>query len=102
MDGTDRLLICGQALNHCVNYTVRDIVNNWPKDETSKIVILKDCASSAPGFEDAGELFLSDMKNAGLKVGTSDALFRVSLATWIFPALSCAAAYAFYNVSTSV
>jgi nicotinamidase/pyrazinamidase len=63
-------------LSHCVNYTVRDIVNNWPKDETPKIVILKDCASSVPGFEDAGELFLSEMEKAGVKVGTSDAVFR--------------------------
>ena len=75
-DGTDRLLVCGQALSHCVNYTVRDIVDNWPKDETSKIVILKDCASSVPGFEDAGKFFLSDMENAGVIVGTSDALFQ--------------------------
>ncbi|KAL3810716.1 hypothetical protein ACHAXA_008489 [Cyclostephanos tholiformis] len=75
-DGTDRLVVCGQALSHCVNYTVRDIVDNWPKDERSKIVILKDCASSVPGFEGAGEIFLTDMENAGVRVGTSDALFR--------------------------
>ncbi|KAL3807473.1 hypothetical protein ACHAXA_006302 [Cyclostephanos tholiformis] len=46
------------------------------EDERSKIVILKDCASSVPGFEGAGEIFLTDMENAGVRVGTSDALFR--------------------------
>jgi nicotinamidase/pyrazinamidase len=34
---SDRLLVCGQAMSHCVNYTLRDIVSRWPKEETSKI-----------------------------------------------------------------
>ena len=64
--------MCGQALSHCVNETVRDIVEHWPKEEIGKLTVLKDCASSVPGFEAAGETFLSDMKEAGVNVGTSD------------------------------
>jgi nicotinamidase/pyrazinamidase len=74
-EGTERLLVCGQALSHCVNYTVRDIVDNWPPDETGKITVLRDCASSVPGFEGAGEAFLEEMERAGVIVGTSDALW---------------------------
>eukprot|EP00581_Thalassiosira_minuscula_P005174 CAMPEP_0183735992 /NCGR_PEP_ID=MMETSP0737-20130205/48169_1 /TAXON_ID=385413 /ORGANISM="Thalassiosira miniscula, Strain CCMP1093" /LENGTH=290 /DNA_ID=CAMNT_0025969883 /DNA_START=52 /DNA_END=921 /DNA_ORIENTATION=- len=72
MKNTDKLVICGQALSHCVNYTSRDIVEHWPKDEMSKITFLEDCASSVPGFEAAGEQFVSDMKEAGVNIETSD------------------------------
>lgn len=70
--GTDKLVMCGQALSHCVNYTVRDILEHWPKDEVGKLTVLSDCASSVPGFEEAGKAFLSDMQEAGLNVETSE------------------------------
>ncbi|KAL3792919.1 hypothetical protein ACHAW5_006826 [Stephanodiscus triporus] len=41
-------------------------------ESTSKITILRDCASSVPGFEEAGKLFLEDMERAGVNVKTSD------------------------------
>lgn len=64
--------MCGQALSHCVNYTVRDIVEHWPKDEAGKLTVLSDCASSVPGFEEAGEVFVRDMREAGVNVETSE------------------------------
>ncbi len=69
---TDNLVICGQALSHCVNYTVRDIVSQWSPSSPSSITILKDCMSSVPGFEEAGEKFLQDMMEVGVHVETSD------------------------------
>eukprot|EP00586_Coscinodiscus_wailesii_P016837 CAMPEP_0172505430 /NCGR_PEP_ID=MMETSP1066-20121228/186432_1 /TAXON_ID=671091 /ORGANISM="Coscinodiscus wailesii, Strain CCMP2513" /LENGTH=257 /DNA_ID=CAMNT_0013282033 /DNA_START=55 /DNA_END=825 /DNA_ORIENTATION=+ len=33
----DRILFAGQALSHCVNFTVRDLVSKWPKNEMNKI-----------------------------------------------------------------
>lgn len=36
-----QLIVCGQALSHCVNFTVRDIVDNW-RGENAKIVVLED------------------------------------------------------------
>lgn len=36
-----QILICGQALSHCVNFTLRDIVKHW-RGEMSKIVLLMD------------------------------------------------------------
>ena len=35
-----QLVVCGQALSHCVNFTVRDVVDNW-RGENSKIILLK-------------------------------------------------------------
>lgn len=69
---SERLVMCGQAMSHCVNYTVRDIAEHWDKDKMDRLVILKDCASSVPGFEEAGDKFLSDMKDAGLTIETSE------------------------------
>jgi nicotinamidase-related amidase len=32
LKGFDRVLICGQALSHCVNFTTRDLAEQWPAD----------------------------------------------------------------------
>ena len=69
---TEKLIMCGQALSHCVNYTVRDIVDHWPKGEMNKLTVLEDASSSVPGFEAAGEQFLKDMKEAGLIIETTE------------------------------
>jgi nicotinamidase/pyrazinamidase len=77
-------VICGQALSHCVNYTVRDIVSQWSSSTNAddnnnsisnhnrNITILKDCMSSVPGFEEVGMTFLQDMMELGVNVETSD------------------------------
>mmetsp|Transcript_7454 Transcript_7454/g.13049 ORF Transcript_7454/g.13049 Transcript_7454/m.13049 type:complete len:198 (+) Transcript_7454:341-934(+) len=69
---TDKLIICGQALSHCVKYTVRDIVQRWPKDQMDKLTVLRDCTTPVPGSEMAGERLLSDMRGAGVNVETSE------------------------------
>jgi nicotinamidase/pyrazinamidase len=68
---SNRLIVAGQALSHCVNYTVRDIVQNRPSvsdTSTTQIVLLEDCTSSVPGFAQAAHQFLSDMKDAGVRI----------------------------------
>lgn len=62
-----QLVVCGQALSHCVNFTVRDIVDNW-RGDNSKIVILKDGCSPVEGFESAADEFLFDMKEANVTI----------------------------------
>ena len=42
-----QLLICGQAMSHCVNYTTRDIMDHWDK-AMGALVVLTD-----------GKLFIS-------------------------------------------
>lgn len=68
---SNTLIVCGQAMSHCVNYTVRDIVKHWPKDQRSRIFLLTDCASAVPGFEAAASLFLKEMEEENLQLRTS-------------------------------
>jgi nicotinamidase/pyrazinamidase len=75
---SDKLLVCGQAMSHCVNYTVRDIVEHASKEEATKIALLTDCASAVPGFEAAAETFQSDMKAAGVQLMESTAVGELS------------------------
>ena len=63
----DRVLICGEAKSHCVNYTMRDIAANWKKDP-SALVLLNDCTSAVPGFEEAANTFAQDMRDMGCRV----------------------------------
>jgi nicotinamidase-related amidase len=66
-----RLFVCGQALSHCVNFTVRDLVANMGSRSLDSIAILRDCTSAVPGFEEEGSAFLEDMKAKGLRVVTT-------------------------------
>mmetsp|Transcript_9285 Transcript_9285/g.14031 ORF Transcript_9285/g.14031 Transcript_9285/m.14031 type:complete len:318 (+) Transcript_9285:44-997(+) len=55
---SDRILICGQALSHCVNYTTRDLMDNMKESERYKVEVLKDCSSCVYQCEKDGEEFL--------------------------------------------
>ena len=72
---SNHLIVCGQAMSHCVNYTLRDIVKRWPQDRRGQITLLVDGASAVPGFEAAAEQFQADMKEAGVKLQTTDQVF---------------------------
>jgi nicotinamidase/pyrazinamidase len=63
----DQVLICGEAKSHCVNYTMRDILENW-KSDPSKLILLDDCTTAVPGFESDAEKFVSAMKEASCQV----------------------------------
>lgn len=63
----DRIVIAGQALSHCVNFTVRDIVANVSRETANKIFVLSDGCSSVRGFEAAGEKFVNDMKAKNIR-----------------------------------
>ena len=74
LQSSEALLVCGQAMSHCVNYTLRGIVNHWDegKKPISSIYLLTDCASAVPTFEKAAEEFQHDMKEAGVTLCTSE------------------------------
>lgn len=40
----DKLIVCGQAMSHTVNYTLRDIVDDWEKHNLNvgNIILLED------------------------------------------------------------
>ena len=44
----DRLIICGQSLSHGVNFTVRDIIDHWSKNDLKKIYVLEDGTCNFP------------------------------------------------------
>jgi len=52
-----RLIVCGQALSHCVCWTVEDILTHWATLNISygKMFLLKDGTSSVYGHEKAGQ-----------------------------------------------
>ena len=70
-----KLVVCGEALSHCVNYTTRDVLENWKDRSPADIILLKDAASAVPGCDAAAEQFINDMVAAGVTVITTNALF---------------------------
>ncbi|CAM9434518.1 unnamed protein product [Discosporangium mesarthrocarpum] len=66
----ERVLICGQALSHCVNFSTRDLAANWDPSRLGDLVLMRDGTSSVPGFEEAGEMFVKDMVDMGVTVTT--------------------------------
>ena len=44
----------------------------WPKDKMNNIIILKDCSSTIPGFENVSNELLKDMVDLGVRVETTD------------------------------
>lgn len=63
---SDKVLIAGEALSHCVANTVTDIGNGLNRD-LSKFVLLEDASSNVPGFERLGEDFIKKAKGMGMK-----------------------------------
>lgn len=37
-----KVLVCGQALSHCVNYTTRDLVQYWEGRDPADIILMLD------------------------------------------------------------
>lgn len=71
LEKADMVLIAGEALSHCVANTVRDIANSFDPSAISKLVLLEDCCSSVPGFEQLGVDFVAEMRAKGMRVAKS-------------------------------
>ena len=77
---SSQIVVCGQALSHCVNFTVRDLVESFDDgldgldglDGIGSISILRDGTSAVPGFEEAGATFLEEMKSKGVRIVTTE------------------------------
>lgn len=67
LHAADQVFICGEAKSHCVNYTMRDIAAHWKKD-ISALVLLSDCSSAVPGFEQAAQVFEQEIQEIGCRV----------------------------------
>ena len=69
---SDRILICGQALTHTLNYTTRDICSQM---DPRKLTVFLDGTSALAGFENEGKAFLSDMEALGVTLTTTTEIF---------------------------
>lgn len=63
-----RVLICGQALSHCVNFSTRDLIAAWPRDRTSDVGLLATMSSPVAGFETQAVQFVAFLKEQGVGV----------------------------------
>merc|ERR1712032_1167166 len=63
-----KVLCCGEAKSHCVNWSVRHLLEAWPRGRQSDIVLLKDCCSPVKDFEESANKFEADMKKAGITI----------------------------------
>jgi nicotinamidase/pyrazinamidase len=75
LNGCERVIICGQALSHCVNFTARDIISRWSGDKRN-LIVLTDCSSTVAGFEQAADDFLNFCREKGVTVTDSATLSR--------------------------
>ena len=71
----DVILVCGEALLHCVKSSFDDIVAGFTDPNTvKKLVFLKDCSSPVPipGYQKAAEDFYKQIEAKGATVTTTD------------------------------
>ena len=61
-----KIYVAGQARSHCVAFTVRDLVANLGGRAAGDVVLVRDCMSDVPGFEESGEKFFDDMEKLGV------------------------------------
>jgi len=71
----DQLIVCGQALSHCVAFTVRDIVKDHKK--VSSIKVLIDACSPVGGFKAQADEFVQEVQAQGVVITTTDQVFRL-------------------------
>lgn len=68
IDAYERVIFAGQAASHCVMDSVKQFLEHMPSQDSSKVVLLKDCMSPVSKFEQAAADWLADMSRQGLQV----------------------------------
>lgn len=68
LEKADEIIAAGEALSHCVAFTLRDIARHVG---AQKITLLSDCSSSVAGFEKEGAAFVEEMRAKGMKTAES-------------------------------
>ena len=56
---------------------MRDLVANMKPEDADRIYIIQDGCSSVPGFEQAGQDFVRDMKAIGVRFVSADKAFEI-------------------------
>lgn len=65
------LVFTGQALTHCVRFTIEDLINNFGQDSVKGLVFLEDTSDGIPGFEQQGQDFINWMYSKGVQTAKS-------------------------------
>jgi len=74
LKNASKVIIGGQALSHCVNYTTRDLLRYWTPRDPKDLILLLDGASPVAGCEADGKQFVDDMRAAHMTMKmTTDA-----------------------------
>lgn len=71
----DKILICGEALSHCVANTIRDVADEFDEEQVKKFVLLEDASSNVAGCEKMGEDFVNEMVGKGMELSKTDKFF---------------------------
>ena len=74
------LVIAGEASSHCVRATTEHILDRFAPGIQGKVILLTDCMSPVSGFEAQHQVFLSEMRQRGVRLCTSDELLPELLA----------------------
>lgn len=68
MTEADDIYIAGEALSHCVNWTVTDLADNFGDHNIQKFILLEDATSNVTGFEKLGQDFIKSMVKRGMRI----------------------------------
>lgn len=69
-------LFVGEAASHCVSKTIADVVNNIKSNDRKKMVILTDCMSAIPGYEQQTQDFFQQMASLGVRISDSETMIK--------------------------
>jgi nicotinamidase/pyrazinamidase len=81
LSDVDKLIICGQAKNFCLKWTLNDIVEafasaNNNDEYVKKIVLLEDATSCVGTADKTTEDFFNNMVARGMEISTTDKYLR--------------------------
>jgi nicotinamidase-related amidase len=73
----DEIVVAGEALSHCVRFSLEDLLANSPNKMASKITLLTNCSSPVAGFEEDANKFITYLKKQGVRcMNSSDWLAK--------------------------
>ncbi|MBR2105315.1 MAG: isochorismatase family protein [Bacteroidales bacterium] len=75
LSGYSQILIAGEAKSHCVNNTIRQMMNKAP-ELMSKLVILDDAMSPVTGCENLANDTIAQARKMGAQVSSTVAIFK--------------------------
>jgi len=71
-NGMDKIYLCGEAKSHCVATSIKQIIDFSKEDDDFKrlldrVVIVEDCMSSVPGFENIADDIFQEARDMGVE-----------------------------------